>query len=169
MDDTVPSTSTDSPTPVVASDDTTRSQRVGDWLRDDSRNPTIVGLVAACVGLLLACIWLDTRPPEQVVTIETVEVLVKASLVAVTAKHGDDLGTMGAKFDRTRIEMIGTNLDLIRRNTARCGIKVNGYCRRDTFGELTLAFDAILPGDVVYVIPKSDIDATPSTLTNTQP
>lgn len=129
---------------------------ITEWWNDSEKKHTVRGLGLATLGLLGLCLWLGTRPPEQVVT--NVPVPVKARLVAIPMQTGDDLGSIGVQYGRTRIEMIGFNLELIERNTIRCGERKSGMCRRDTFGERELAFDAAWPGDIAYVIAKDAVD-----------
>ncbi len=118
-------------------------------------------LVGSGVSLLIAIaiiLSLAIRGPETIV--KSVEVPVKAQLVAVTVQPGDDLGSIGATYGRSRIEMVGFNLDLLRSNTAKCDRleRTSGNCRRDKFGEETLAFDAVWPGDIVLVIQQDALE-----------
>ncbi len=122
-----------------------------DWLGADRRHQVIAALVAALMVTIMGCLWLGTRSAETTTA--------KVSLIEVTAARGEDLGSIGARFGRSRIEMVGFNVDLIERNTIRCGANENGACRRDHFGERELAFDAIWPGDKVLIVPRGAFDS----------
>lgn len=139
---------------------TRATEVIADWIEDNPRDrKVIVGLGTALAIALVAILVLANRPAEQVVT--EVAVPVKASLVAVTVVKGDDLGSIGARYGRDRVEMVGFNLGLLERNTLRCDDKKAGVCRRDRFGERELAFDAVWPGDIVLVVPHDALE-TPS-------
>lgn len=134
-------------------------EELTDWWRFSEKKHTVVGLGLATLALLGLSLWLGTRPPEQVIT--TVEVPVKGKLVAVVVEDGEDLGIIGARFGRSRIEMIGYNVELLRENTAKCNRlgKTSGVCRRDDFGEEKLAPDAVWRGDVALIVTRDALDA----------
>lgn len=153
--------------PALPSSSPSLLQRLQAWIDEDPTNRKLhIGSGVTIAALLGLCLWLGTRPAEQIET--QVQVPVKAQLVAITVQKGDDLGSLGKPYGVSRGEMVGMNIRLLRENTARCDRKGNtsGVCRRDRFAEETLAFDAIFPGDVVYVVPR-DALATPSALAST--
>lgn len=147
------------------SESPTLTQRLRAWIDEDPTNRKLhlgsAGTIAALLGL---CLFLGTRPPEQITT--PIHVPIKAQLVQVLAQSGDNLGSIGAKDDVSRITMVGLNIDLIRKKTAECGDKRTGKCKRDDFGEeKDLAFDALDIGDGVWTIKKGTLEV-PALATN---